>query len=121
MIESLNSPHIARVKALISSRGVKERKNSGLFVAEGLQCAKEALSTSDNKSGFKGPSIETLFLTSNGRAKLEQVKDLHLNNATNIIDVSDEVMKEMSETITPQGVLAICSITKNEHSSIKLN
>ena len=121
MIESLNSPHIARVKALISSRGVKERKNSGLFVAEGLQCAKEALSTSDNKSGFKGPLIETLFLTSNGRAKLEQVKDLHLNKAANIIDVSDEVMKEMSETITPQGVLAICSITKSELSSIKLN
>ena len=121
MIESLNSPHIARVKALISSRSVKERKNSGLFVAEGLQCAKEALSTSDNKNGFKGPLIETLFLTSNGRAKLEQVQNLHLNSATNIIDVSDEVMKEMSETITPQGVLAICSITKNELSSIKLN
>ena len=121
MIESLNSPHIARVKALISSRGVKERKNSGLFIAEGLQCAKEALSTAPSKNGFKGPAVETLFLTRNGRAKLEQVQDLHLDSAINIIDVSDEVMKEMSETITPQGVLAICLIPKNGFSSMKLD
>ena len=119
MIESLNSPHVARVKALISSRGVKERKNSGLFVAEGLQCAKEALALSINKNGFQGPPIETLFLTRNGRAKLEQIEDLQLSNAIDIIDVSDDVMKEMSETITPQGVLAICSIAKTELSSIK--
>ncbi|MEY4035688.1 MAG: hypothetical protein RLZZ311_865, partial [Actinomycetota bacterium] len=26
MIESLHSPHVARVKALIGSRGVKERR-----------------------------------------------------------------------------------------------
>jgi len=43
MIESLNSPHVARVKALISSRGVKERKAAGEFVAEGLQCFREAV------------------------------------------------------------------------------
>jgi TrmH family RNA methyltransferase len=121
MIESLNSPHIARVKALISSRGVKERKNSGQFVAEGLQCAKEALSISTNKNGFQGPSIETLYLTRNGRTKLEQIHNIEIRNVAKVIDVSDDVMKEMSETITPQGVLAICSITRSELSSIKMN
>jgi RNA methyltransferase, TrmH family len=121
MIESLNSPHIARVKALISSRGVKERKQSSQFVAEGLQCAKEALSIFDNKNGFQGPSIEMLFLTPNGRSKLEQVKDIDLNRALNIIDVNDDVMKQMSETITPQGVLAICSMGTSDLGSFKLN
>jgi TrmH family RNA methyltransferase len=112
MIESLNSPHIARVKALIGSRGVKERKNAGQFVAEGLQCAREALVSKS------GPKIETLYLTVNGRSKVEEIADL---SQFNVVDVSDEVMKQISETITPQGILAVCTIPKIDLSSIALN
>jgi TrmH family RNA methyltransferase len=112
MIESLNSPHVARVKALIGSRGVKERKAAGQFVAEGLQCAREALVSKN------GPKIETLYVTSNGRAKIEEITDL---SAFNVVDVSDEVMKEMSETITPQGILAVCAIPQVTLNSIALN
>ena len=112
MIESLNSPHIARVKALIGSRGVKERKNAGQFVAEGLQCAREALVAES------GPRIETLYLTANGRNKVEEFADL---SQFNTVDVSDEVMKHMSETITPQGIIAICTIPTTQLDSIALN
>ena len=112
MIESLNSPHVVRVKALISSRGVKERKSTGQFVAEGMQCAREALGSGS------GPQIETLYLTANGRSKIEEIADV---SGFNTFDVSDEVMKEMSETITPQGILAICNIPRNDLSSIPLN
>ena len=112
MIESLNSPHIARVKALIGSRGVKERKNAGQFVAEGLQCAREALVAES------GPRIETLYLTANGRNKVEEFADL---SQFNTVDVSDEVMKHMSETITPQGIIAICAIPTTQLDSIALN
>jgi len=112
MIESLNSPHVVRVKALIGSRGVKERKAAGQFVAEGLQCAREALVANN------GPTIETLYVTSNGRIKVAELADL---SAFNVVDVSDEVMKEMSETITPQGILAVCSIPQRNLSSITLD
>lgn len=112
MIESLNSPHIARVKALIGSRGVKERKNAGQFVAEGLQCAREALVSES------GPKIDTLYLTINGRSKVEEIADL---SRFNVVDVSDEVMNQMSETITPQGIIAICAIPRADLSSISLN
>ena len=112
MIESLSSPHIARVKALIGSRGVKERKNAGEFVAEGLQCAREALVAKS------GPKIETLYLTVNGRSKAEEIAEL---SQFNTVDVSDEVMKQMSETITPQGIIAICTIPDARIDSISLN
>jgi len=112
MIESLNSPHIARVKALIGSRGVKERKNAGQFVAEGLQCAREALVAES------GPQVETVYLTANGRTKAEEIADL---TQFNTVDVSDEVMKQMSETITPQGIIAICTIPVTQLDSITLN
>jgi len=112
MIESLNSPHIARVKALIGSKGVKERKNAGQFVAEGLQCAREALVAKS------GPRIETLYLTVNGRSKVEEIAEL---TQFNTVDVSDEVMKQMSETITPQGIVAICTIPQMQLESISLD
>ena len=112
MIESLNSPHVARVKALLGSRGVKERKAAGQFVAEGLQCAREALVTKS------GPAIETLYVASNGRKKIEELADL---SYLNVVEVSDEVMKEMSETITPQGILAVCAIPNVSLDSIPLN
>ncbi len=112
MIESLNSPHIARVKALIGSRGTKERRNAGQFVAEGMQCAREALVSKN------GPVIETLYLTPSGRSKVELLTNL---DSFNVIDVSDDVMKAMSETITPQGILAICTTPQNSFESIELN
>jgi TrmH family RNA methyltransferase len=112
MIESLNSPHVARVKALIGSRGVKERKAAGQFVAEGLQCAREALIST------RGPKIETLYVTNNGHSKVEEIADL---SKFNIVDVSDEVMKAMSETITPQGILAVCTIPQINLNSITLD
>ena len=79
MIESLNSPHVARVKALIGSRGVKERKAAGQFVAEGVQCAREALASNS------GPKVETLYLTTNGRSKVEELRQ-KITKDDNIID-----------------------------------
>ena len=98
MIESLHSPHIARVKALIGSKGARERHEQGLFVAEGIQCAREALSTSH------GPQIKTLYATAQGLAKLEDC-DL---SAIDVIEVSEAVMKAMSDTVTPQGIVTVC-------------
>ena len=101
MIESLHSPHVARVKALIGSKGASERRSSGLFVAEGIQAAREALEHRES-----GIEIETLYYTAEGSSRISEL-DLRDINA---IEVSDAVMKAMSDTVTPQGVVAICNI-----------
>lgn len=102
MIESLHSPHIARVKALIGSRGKKNRKESGLFVAEGLQFLREAAKTGSS------PGIDTLYLTTSARMKLAG-EGLDINHL-NTVDVTDAVMNEMGETVTPQGIIGLCRI-----------
>lgn len=112
MIESLNSPHVGRVKALTGSKGSRERRAAGAFVAEGLQCFREAINSN------QGPQIITLYLTANARVKLNEFTDLSL---IDIFDVSDDVMRAMSETITPQGILAICTIPSISLDSITLN
>ena len=100
MIESLHSPHVGRVKALIGSRGVKERSESGLFVAEGIQALREALTCQ------QGPAIETLYLSPSGA---QRISDLDVTEV-NVVEVSDAVMEAMTSTVTPQGVLMVCSI-----------
>ena len=67
MIESLHSPHVARVKALIGSKGARERREQGLFVAEGVQCAREAL-TSES-----GPQLKILYATESGLSKISEL------------------------------------------------
>ncbi len=108
MIESLHSPHVARVKALIGSRGVKERRNTGFFVAEGLQAAREALSSKS------APFIKHLYVTNAGLIKLSEY-DL---NAIDVVEVSDAVMEEMTSTVTPQGVLALCVLPRPDVNNL---
>jgi TrmH family RNA methyltransferase len=98
MIESLHSPHVARVKALIGSKGAKERREQGLFVAEGVQCAREALTS------VGGPQLKILYATESGLSKIAEL-DLH---SIEIVEVSDAVMKAMSDTVSPQGLISLC-------------
>ena len=108
MIESLHSPHISRVKALIGSKGAKERREQGLFVAEGLQCAREAL-TSKN-----GPEIKNLYGTESGLSKVSEF-DL---NGVEVVEVSEAVMKAMSDTVSPQGLISLCYKPESEISEL---
>jgi TrmH family RNA methyltransferase len=108
MIESLHSPHVARVKALIGSRGVKERRQAGFFIAEGLQAAREALSS------HGAPFIKHLYVTNSGLLKLSEF-DL---SAIDVVEVTDAVMEEMTSTVTPQGILALCVLPRPEISEI---
>jgi TrmH family RNA methyltransferase len=113
MIESLHSPHIARVKALISSRGNKERGQHGEFIAEGLQCAREALAANS------GPKVKIIYLTESGAARIEGA-GLDTSGIETII-VSEPVMSAMSSTITPQGILSVCEIGNRDFSQLKPN
>ena len=112
MIESLHSPHIARVKALISSRGNKERGEHGEFIAEGLQCAREALAAKS------GPRIKSLFLTESGQSRIEGAS-LDTSSVETLL-VSEPVMAAIASTITPQGILSICEIGKSDFNNLKL-
>jgi TrmH family RNA methyltransferase len=108
MIESLHSPHVARVKALIGSKGAKERREQGLFVAEGLQCAREALTSKH------GPEIKILYGTEAG---LSKISDFDLNDIE-IVEVTEAVMKAMSDTVSPQGLIALCYKPESDVSEL---
>ena len=108
MIESLHSPHIARVKALIGSKGAKERRETGLFVAEGVQCARESIAS------LNGPQIKILYATAEGLSKISEL-DL---TSVEIVEVSEAVMKAMSDTVTPQGLISLCYKPEEDFSEV---
>jgi TrmH family RNA methyltransferase len=105
MIESLSSPHVGRIKALISSRGSKERSDAGLFIAEGIQCIKEALKSDG------GPQLQTIYITTSA---LEKYEDVIKHAQCEILSISDDVSRAMSDTVTPQGLIAVCTIPQRD-------
>ncbi len=90
----------ARVKAArqLGKRAFRERARS--FLAEGPQAVREALRQ-------PGVVIE-LFVTGPGRARHRDLADQAVASGIAVHEVSGDVMAELAQTITPQGVLAIC-------------
>ena len=89
----------------MGSRGKKYRKEEKLFVADGLQSFREALTPKIASA----PKIERLYVTASGLEKLQEVISAQVLAATEIHPVTDEVMSAMAETESPQGILALCS------------
>lgn len=107
MITSLHSPHVEAVRALLGSRGVKERKETQTYVVESLQNIRELIGSAPHE-------IKSLFLTAEGKERLGDIPD----GKFDLIEVSPEVMKAMTDTVTPQGILAIAKIPPRDLATL---
>src|ERR1700757_5156424 len=94
------SASMARLKAArrLTKRALRQRERA--FLAEGPQAVSEALAT--------GAHVTGLFVTAPAQARhadlVAQAEDAHID----VQLVSGEVMSELAQTVTPQGLLAIC-------------
>ncbi len=96
VITSSQNPKLKLVRALLGR--AKERREAGLFVAEGVRLVEEAVSSN---WGFQ------FVLFSHGLS--ERGKELIETLTANQIDVeevSGDLLQSVSETETPQGILA---------------
>ena len=89
MITSKTNPHIKQVKQLVTS--AKARRESGLFVVEGDRIVSEV----------PVESIRYLYVSENHE------KHFDLSAFPRYEVVGDEAFKAMSDTVNPQGVLAV--------------
>lgn len=97
MITSSQNSKIKRVRALLGR--AKERREAGVFVAEGVRLVEEAV--------ISNWRLEIVLYdeTLGERGKL-QVEGLR-SKGVDVEEVSTSVMKTVSETETPQGILAV--------------
>lgn len=99
-IFSRDNKQVKLTVKLLSS--AKHRKETGLFVLEGIRLCHDALQT--------GVKIESLFYTPLAKGKyFEQVGAL-TGAADNVYETDGDIFAKLSDTASPQGVLCLCRL-----------
>ena len=98
-ITSIHNPRIQRVRALLNQKSSREEE--GLFVIEGVRLAEEALASGQiPREVFISPELS--------QRGLQLMKDLH-TLGSEVIEVTPQVMENLSATETSQGILLVLS------------
>lgn len=97
MITSSQNSKIKLIRALQSR--AKERREAGAFLAEGVRLVEEAV---NSNWGFQFALFDN-SLSERGRLQVESLK----LRGIDVEEVSTTIMKSLSETETPQGILAV--------------
>ncbi len=93
----IRSPRVKAARQL-GKKAFRERGRS--FLAEGPQAVREAL---------RQPGVLTeLFVTGQGRGRHPELVAQAASQGIAVHEVSGEVMAELAQTITPQGLLGVC-------------
>jgi TrmH family RNA methyltransferase len=96
-LTSIRSPRVKSARQL-AKRALRQRARS--FLAEGPQAVGEALAAGD--------VVTQLFVTAAAQPRRTELIELAAGQGADVHLVSGEVMTELAQTITPQGVLAVC-------------
>ena len=89
------------VKAAAELKQKKYRTQNGLYLAEGLRTAEEAVA-------YK--AVETLFyVATDDERTMHLLEDAAAQNIK-LVCVSENVMKKIADTETPQGIIAVCKM-----------
>ena len=97
----IDNPRSPRVRAVAKLRKREARLETGLFLLEGPQAVAEALA-------FRPELVVELYATPTA---LERYPDIALAVENEDIDfefVSEQVLDSMADTVTPQGLVAVC-------------
>lgn len=104
----MSNPRADRVKdvAKLAGRSVRLRRRQ--FLAEGPQAVREALAAhrSNTLHGGSGVVVE-VFATDACLERLPELADLAAGVPLRL--ASDEVLAAMADTVSPQGIVAICN------------
>jgi RNA methyltransferase, TrmH family len=96
-LTSIRSPRVKAARQL-AKRALRQQARQ--FLAEGPQAVGEALSA--------GGVVTQLFVTAAAHTRYASLIGLAAGQGADVHAVSGEVMTELAQTITPQGVLAVC-------------
>ena len=116
IISSKDNKRIKYIRSLLEKGGIRKKNHS--FVVEGIKLVDEALeygnvldiivSEALYEEIVSGDLARNGLLSDNGKHIIKQVKQ-----GTSLTVVSDAVFKSVSETITPQGILAEVEMPKH--------
>jgi TrmH family RNA methyltransferase len=100
----LENPRSPRVRAVAKLTKRSARADTGLFLLEGPQSVREALS-------YRPDAIVELFATPNGWEKHPDLRASAADHGVDVEFVTEYVLGAMADTVTPQGVIAVARQT----------
>lgn len=103
VITARSNPKIKELKELTNKASA--RRSAGLFVCDGVRLCKDAA-----ESGIK---IVSAFVTEKCRDKSFADTEEILNSAQNVYFVSEDVMRFVSDTVSPQGIICTAQMKTN--------
>ena len=83
------------------------RAQDGAFLAEGVQAVREAL---DDAGRAGAPKVRQLFVTAPARDRNPELISRAVDLGIPVRLASGQVLAELSETVTPQGLAAVCEL-----------
>lgn len=101
IMEKITSRENSKIKLLTKLiKSKKTRKETGLFVIEGLRFVLDAF--------INNVQMDSLFITEECLSKSKEKINPFIQNLKNLYVISEELSNYISDTQTPQGVYAIC-------------
>ncbi len=97
----IDNPRSPRVRAVAKLAKRDARSETGLFLLEGPQAVSEALQ-------FRPHLVEELFATPTALERHSELATAAASADLDIEFVSEQVLDSMADTVTPQGIVAVC-------------
>lgn len=100
MTELLSNPRSERVRTVARLSGRPARRRAGLFLAEGPQAVREAVPAG---------AVRDLYLTPDAAQRHPEIVAAARDRGVAVRPCTDEVLAAMADTVTPQGLVAVCT------------
>lgn len=97
----IDNPRSPRVRAVAKLAKRDARSETGLFLLEGPQAVSEALE-------FRPELLVDLFVTPTALERYSDISRKAADADTEIEFVTESVLDAMADTVTPQGIIAVC-------------
>ncbi len=96
----LENPRSPRVRAVAKLTKRSARHDTGLFLLEGPQSAREALA-------YRPDTVVEIFATPTAIERHPELRDAAADAGLDIQYASEAVLEAMADTVTPQGIVAV--------------
>lgn len=96
----LENPRSPRVRAVAKLTKRSARQETGLFLLEGPQAAREALA-------YRPDTLVELFATPSALDRHPELRASADDAGLDIVYASEAVLEAMADTVTPQGIVAV--------------
>ncbi|MBB5632129.1 TrmH family RNA methyltransferase [Cryobacterium mesophilum] len=97
----IDNPRSPRIRAVAKLHKREARSQTGLFLLEGPQAVAEALT-------YRPELVVELYATPTALERYADIGQTAVDAGVDVEFVTEQVLEAMADTVTPQGIVAVC-------------